>query len=261
MSWFRGRRTKLNTPVKLGSTDTITKDPFISNVVLNLTDGILQVGGEPTLGRMFRNNEAASLPGTNRLGINTNSSNPGKMEANSLNFLMPGVQGGQVAIDLISRITQDSCTMSGLAGRVSFSVAAIARSSGFIINSTVLPAFLNTVSVAYAVVLVKKGQMPGFIIPFSNYPMSFYQPQDQLLAYGVGQIAISSNGDQTNFNQVPCVFDYEIRTKRILEQGDYITLIVATNMPIYNYNVKEKASPGGIVQYTQSSRMFLVTSR
>ena len=231
MSFFRGGRRKQVTPVKKALTDTITASPIIPNVFLDTTDtnDIPNVA----LRRRFRPN--SDPQGT-------------ALEGNQNGGQEPDVLGGQVAIDITTRSEQDSATMTGLGGRISFSIASVQAGTT---QQPVLypPAF--SVGVSYAVVHVRQGQTPGPLISFFNYPVDAYDPQKDLLAYGTGFISATSSSAQGGLSsQVPVTIEFEIGTKRTLKKGDYLTLIVATNMP---QNV-------GVVAYTASIRCFLITS-
>lgn len=216
MVFYRGRRKKQVVPIKVSAVDTITPQPILDLWPI--------------------------APAT--VFVPPNNANIVRgFVANAAGDNSAGITGGQVTINLFEPIGQQEVTLGGLAGEINFSLASLGAGS----NNQ-----YSSISVAFAIVHVRKGQEPSIIAPFTNYPIDVYSPPRDNLAYGTGPVAITSGGGVGGVSsQKPKCFKFEVMTRRCLEIGDRVYLISATNLPMDALN---------IMQYFYNIRLFLTTN-
>jgi len=219
MAWgnFRGYTRKLVTPIKIGSADTISTNWLFT----------------PSYNQIFNPPENALVTKSTFIPF-----------AN-------GPTGGYIYVNLFNRIPQDTAVMSGLAGTITFCIGSINTD-----NLGVATSPFTTVGVCYAIVHVRKGQLPSPLIPFSNLPVNYYDPQKDLLTFESALMPITiprgTNGTTLSIaTQQAVTCKFQVLTKRRLEQGDTLYLMVGSNLPQAN---------GNTMAYTLSARMFLTTN-
>jgi len=203
-SYFRNKRKKLFTPIKKQIIDTVS----VNSYTFNISDtGLINSQTVVQFPDGFRSSTAN--PSVTPPGFPPNST------------IQPS--GVQVWTRVAEPVSQDSVNMAGLAGELYFSFNP--AGTGATVVSTAVRAPISG-QVACAVVHVEQGQTPSRLTPFINGIQTIYNPQKNLLAYGVGSIS------ESQFETMPWAYKFNIGTKRTLKTGDYIVVIYATNLPL-----------------------------
>lgn len=220
--YYRGKKSRYITPFKF-------------NIWDNFQQAVVNFQGGSLLGRTYGSSEVVYDQGNNA----TNTI-PVKIIYQQL---MQEVNKEQVV------------TMMGLAGNLNFSPYRLPNTQGQLVPLN------NQIGVAFAVVHVRKGQSDALtnLALFQRGAQIVYTPGKDVLAYNqsIVNYNLAPNEQESAFQADVYPFSFDIRTKRVLEEGDTLYVVYAA----YNIPIGTQQSMPIQVQVAGSVRYFIETGR